>query len=95
MTRWAVAGVLFMLLNVADAVLTAWAIETGHGEVREANPLMAYLIAWAGLWGFVAVKVSVGSILAACMVRLRSSALWWVVAAVGGVVGWNISQLMR
>lgn len=95
MTRWTKAGIVFALLNVADALLTIWCIAQGRGEVHEANPLMALLVAQAGLWGFAAVKVAIGSLLAIWTARRRSWTLWAGLALLGGAVTWNSYWAVR
>ena len=95
MTRWTRAGIVFALLNAVDALLTVRYIAHGYGEVHEANPLMAFLVAQTGLWGFAAVKVAIGSLLAVWMVRRRSWTLWVGLALVGGAVAWNCHWVVR
>ncbi len=93
MRRTTEASIAFAVVNAADAGLTAWALASGYGEVREANPLMALLIAWAGLWGFAAVKTTLGVVLAWQMARRRSSTAWVGLALVVGVMLWNTRRL--
>jgi uncharacterized protein DUF5658 len=91
--KYRIGAAAFIILNTIDAAMTAWALDSFPGEVREANPLMAFLIAYAGLWGFVFVKVAIGAALAVWMEQRRSSALWMGLALVSAVVAWNFWRL--
>lgn len=84
---WAAA---FVLINLVDALLTAWAVRHGHSEM---NPLMALTIAWGGLWCFVAVKMSVAVAAASWLELKRSWVLLGGTALVSLVVVWNIVLL--
>jgi hypothetical protein len=66
-TRLLVVLILFNILNVTDALLTASILETGGSE---ANPVMRELYG-AGVWQAVAFKVAVGAAMTATIWSLR------------------------
>jgi len=57
-----VVGILIFLLNSFDGLMTMAMLATGH--FKEANPLMAYLIASIGSW-FLLPKILLGGLAAA------------------------------
>lgn len=88
----------FFLLNLADALITAWAIYHLGDSVVEANPLMRVLIDWS-IPTFIGIKIILGSLLAVGMYHIRTA---WIrsyasVACIGfywGIVLQNIGVVV-
>jgi len=83
----------FVTLNIADALLTAWAIHTGGGEVQEGLPVMALLVS-QGLGWFLAVKILVGTLLAFyCWRFYHQRELKLGILLLVAVLTWNVLRL--
>ena len=85
--------ILFLLLNVADLVLTWVLLRSDHGECYESNPLAGWVLTfggWLGLVGFKAAVVVVVAGLALIISRSRPQAggrvLFFACSAVALVV---------
>jgi len=78
---------LFLLLNIADFVLTVILIEGGLGT--EGNPICANL----PYWGMGLVKL-VGVLLVTLYLRNRIGIMRLLNIGIGGVVLWNLLVLL-
>ena len=53
---------LFVVLNFADLVLTAWLLSTSEGGVYEANPVARWWLVRHGWLGLAAFKAAKGTV---------------------------------
>ncbi len=83
---------LFVAVNVADALLTLYALRQGASE---ANPLMR--AALRVMPAPVALLIVKGVYVIAVGVMLDQLAPWlpWLVAFFGAICAWNIGQIAR
>lgn len=80
-------GLLFVLLNVADLILTAILLRLEVGI--EANPLLASM----PFWGAVILKLSLPLVVVVWLYR-RSHLLYLLSGGMAIVVVWNLSWLI-
>lgn len=64
-----------------------------HGAVEQ-NPIVAWVIAGYGIWGMLAFKVGVGSLLS-YLTRGKPKAAWTIVLVFIAVGCWNLSVVSR
>ena len=83
---------LFVAVNVADALLTLYALRQGATEV---NPLMR--LAMRVMPAPVALMVVKGVYIVAAGVMMAQLAPWmpWLVAFFAAICAWNIVQIVR
>ncbi len=90
-TAAVLAAVAVVAVQVLDASSTAVGLALGGAE---ANPTMAALLAWHGLPGFFALKLTSGAWLAWATWR-RPSAATSVVLVFAAVTVWNLASIFR
>jgi len=79
-------GIVFVLANVADLVLTRTALSLG---AVEANPIMALFIG-GSLWSVILLKVVVPVLISFLLIRRRKVASLSIVAfAFMAICAWN------
>jgi predicted aconitase with swiveling domain len=83
---------LFVAVNVADALLTLYAMRNG---ATEANPIMR--AAMRVMPAPVALLIVKGAYVVAVGVMLAQLAPWlpWLVAFFGAICAWNMVQIVR
>lgn len=97
--RWKIVLVLYIIFSILDGLLTIYGIKTGL--VYEANPLVAAVMDWVGLfWAFILLKgfSCAGGIFIFFTIKMVPTARWgllFCMITMLFVVGYNIFLLVH
>ena len=89
MVRERQASLIFVVLNIIDCIITAWAVR--HGGLNEMNPAMAWAIR-EGI--FIPLKLALGTGAAALLWYRKSNTAVFAVGLYTLVIAWNIGNIL-